>query len=341
MKQEEQPLLDSEKQSQEDQNLEGKLEDIVGDIKNKKEKYSSGIIEKIKNSTIAKLKWPLTFVTGVMILGTITLYYSPAPNKSQNQITNNNTIDEVIEKPVKNKNNNSYNKGDFNEAVNHNNHSVDLNPNNKLNNPSQMPLINLYEGNYETKIEYQKLNERIIKSIDEGRYTYKLKKDIDSLNILLEKREDILDKLERKKNYTADGNKYVGKYKDGKIHGQGTETYANGDKYAGEWENSYRHGQGTYTWVSGDKYVGEWEDGKKHGQGTFTHANGNKYVGKYKDGKKHGQGTYTWVLGDIYVGGWGDGKFHGQGTYTWADGISWTGEWKEGKKFKESKKGFK
>jgi hypothetical protein len=33
------------------------------------------------------------------------------------------------------------------------------------------------------------------------------------------------------------GDKYVGEWKDDKIHGQGTYTYANGDKYVGEWKN--------------------------------------------------------------------------------------------------------
>ncbi len=41
--------------------------------------------------------------------------------------------------------------------------------------------------------------------------------------------------------------KYVGEFKDGKKHGQGTFTYANGDKYVGEFKDGYtKHGQGTY-----------------------------------------------------------------------------------------------
>jgi len=65
----------------------------------------------------------------------------------------------------------------------------------------------------------------------------------------------------------------------------GTKTYANGDKYVGEFKDNKRHGQGTYIDTSGNKYVGEWKDGKKHGQGTYTDANGNNFVGIYKDGK--------------------------------------------------------
>jgi hypothetical protein len=72
------------------------------------------------------------------------------------------------------------------------------------------------------------------------------------------------------------GTKYVGEYKDGKEHGQGTKTWGNGDKYAGEWKDGKEHGQGTHTWgkgqYKGDKYVGEFKDGLLHGKGTYTNA---------------------------------------------------------------------
>jgi hypothetical protein len=36
----------------------------------------------------------------------------------------------------------------------------------------------------------------------------------------------------------SDGEKYVGGYKVGERHGQGTVTYSDGDMYYGEWKNS-------------------------------------------------------------------------------------------------------
>ena len=108
--------------------------------------------------------------------------------------------------------------------------------------------------------------------------------------------------------YTAEGDIYVGEFKNGELHGQGTYVGAGGDEYVGEFKNGELHGQGTYTYASGNKYVGEYKDGKIHGQGTYTHANGDKYVGEFKDAKRHGPGTYTWVDGRIDSGVWKKNK---------------------------------
>jgi hypothetical protein len=89
----------------------------------------------------------------------------------------------------------------------------------------------------------------------------------------------------------------------------GTYTSANGDKYVGEYKDGKMDGQGTYTWANGDKYVGEWKDGKQNGQGTATFANGEKYVGEYKDGKRNGQGTHTYTSGTAQEGIWKDNEF--------------------------------
>jgi hypothetical protein len=127
----------------------------------------------------------------------------------------------------------------------------------------------------------------------------------------------------------ANGNKYIGEFKDNKQHGQGTSILVNGDKYVGDYKDGKWHGQGTYTWANGNKYVGEYKDGKWHGQGTMTYPNGNKYVGEYKNGKWHGQGTMTYPNGNKYVGEYKNNKQHGQGTHTWADGGRYVGEWKD------------
>lgn len=130
----------------------------------------------------------------------------------------------------------------------------------------------------------------------------------------------------------ADGNKYTGEFKDGKFNGQGTYTWPNGNKYEGEFKNGKFTGQGTYTWPNGNTYVGELKDGKLIGQGTWSETNGNKYVGEFKDGKRAGQGTWTEANGNKYVGSFKDDKFNGQGIWTAADGDKYAGEFKDGRR---------
>ena len=52
-----------------------------------------------------------------------------------------------------------------------------------------------------------------------------------------------------------------------------TVLYANGDKYVGAFKDYLPHGQGTYhladNHFKGNKYVGAWKDDKRHGQGTY------------------------------------------------------------------------
>ena len=113
---------------------------------------------------------------------------------------------------------------------------------------------------------------------------------------------------------------------------QGTATYANGDKYVGEFKDGKRNGQGTYTLASGDKYVGEYKDGKRNGQGTYTFADGDKYVGEFKDDKRDGHGTVTYAKAEKYVGEFKDDKRNGPGTATYANGMKYVGEFKDGKR---------
>ena len=84
----------------------------------------------------------------------------------------------------------------------------------------------------------------------------------------------------------------------------GTLTFANGDKYVGEWRDNKLHGQGTETYGpqsqwAGDKYVGEHRDDKKHGQGTFIFSDGRKYVGEWRGDKRNGQGTEYLANGSV------------------------------------------
>ena len=58
-----------------------------------------------------------------------------------------------------------------------------------------------------------------------------------------------------------------------------------GVKYVGEWRDGHWHGQGTIKFAGGMKYVGGWRNDKRHGQGTLTHADGSKIVGTWRNDK--------------------------------------------------------
>ena len=65
----------------------------------------------------------------------------------------------------------------------------------------------------------------------------------------------------------------------------GTDTYANGNKYVGEWKNGKYHGQGTFTFPSGEKHVGKWKNQLPNGQGVHTYTDGRIEEGIFENGK--------------------------------------------------------
>jgi hypothetical protein len=93
-------------------------------------------------------------------------------------------------------------------------------------------------------------------------------------------------------------------------NGQGTYAFANGDQYVGEFKEGKYYGQGTYSSANGDQYVGEFKNDQKrgNGQGTYTRSNGDQYVGEFKNDQRHGQGTYTSANGKIKEGLWENDK---------------------------------
>ena len=88
----------------------------------------------------------------------------------------------------------------------------------------------------------------------------------------------------RKDKGWSEGQKYEGKWKDGKKHGQGTETYPDGRKYEGEFKDGKQNGQGTYIYHDGRKYEGEWKNGREW-NGTGYNKNGEIVV-RFINGKQ-------------------------------------------------------
>ncbi len=87
----------------------------------------------------------------------------------------------------------------------------------------------------------------------------------------------------------------------------GTYPFANGDRYVGEFKDGKRHGQGTLTFVNGNKYVGEFKGSYFNGQGTFTYTDGDKYVSGFKDGQRSGPGIQYKADGTVISSNWKSG----------------------------------
>ena len=98
---------------------------------------------------------------------------------------------------------------------------------------------------------------------------------------------------------------YKGEYNVmGKRHGDGELTWKNGDRYVGKFKDGYIEGRGTMTFRDNTEYSGQWKRNKFHGDGTRRFHNGNVYNGNYTNGKRQGQGKCYFANGDMYVGDW-------------------------------------
>ena len=125
------------------------------------------------------------------------------------------------------------------------------------------------------------------------------------------------------------GDKYVGEFKNGRIHGPGILYYSNGSKYIGNWDNQQRSGEGRMIFANKDEYRGMFKDNQINGEGKMRYANDNSYEGQWLDGKPHGRGIFTYANGDQYDGMFLNGQCEGQGTLRYSDGSSYRGEWRK------------
>ncbi len=131
------------------------------------------------------------------------------------------------------------------------------------------------------------------------------------------------------------GAKYVGSFREGKIHGHGTLYFSKGDVYVGDWVEHYRHGTGKLSFANGNEYEGSFKDSRIKGMGTMKYTNGDRYTGNWEHDQPFGQGKYFFNSGDRYEGSFKAGKFEGQGTMFYTDGSRFEGNWKKSKKHGE------
>ena len=115
------------------------------------------------------------------------------------------------------------------------------------------------------------------------------------------------------------GNKYIGNFKDGDRHGEGSMTWDVGDTYKGQWVNNKMHGKGTYK-TKLLTYTGNFTAGIIEGQGTAKYTNGATYVGEWKNNNRHGQGTIIDNKGNKFTGQFINNK-QGKGVFTKANPL--------------------
>ena len=105
-------------------------------------------------------------------------------------------------------------------------------------------------------------------------------------------------------SYSANGQKYIGVFRNGMRNGQGTLIFSNGDRYSGDFKDDLLDGFGTYNYADGSRYVGEYRQGRLNGKGTYTTVDGEKFVGQYVDDMRNGQGTLYNANGSIAKSGY-------------------------------------
>lgn len=141
------------------------------------------------------------------------------------------------------------------------------------------------------------------------------------------------------------------------ISGKGV-MMANGDIYMGDFKNNLRHGTGICYFFNGTEYKGDWQMDKQHGYGVLTYPDGtirkgfwskNIFIGEKVTGPnpppmpgppkvdvcqsgdcQNGKGSYLFANGDIYVGGFQNGLPDGFGKIQFNKGDSYEGEMERG-----------
>ncbi|KAK1876503.1 Alsin [Dissostichus eleginoides] len=125
---------------------------------------------------------------------------------------------------------------------------------------------------------------------------------------------------------------YQGHWKDGKMHGLGTYSYASGEVYDGCFQDSMRHGHGMLrsgklNTSSPSVFIGQWLQDKKTGYGVLDDiTKGEKYMGMWQDHQRQGNGVVVTQFGLYYEGAFKENKMMGTGILLSEDDTTYEGE---------------
>ena len=136
--------------------------------------------------------------------------------------------------------------------------------------------------------------------------------------------------------YNKNGERYIGKYKNGLKDGKGILYYNKDDinqkvKYEGDFKEDIIEGKGVIYWNDGERYEGDFKNGMKDGKGIYYYKNGEKYIGDFKKELKEGNGIYYYINGDRFEGQFKKGVIDGKGIMYYKNGKRKEGYWKNDK----------
>eukprot|EP00347_Sterkiella_histriomuscorum_P009008 403342884 len=163
---------------------------------------------------------------------------------------------------------------------------------------------------------------------------YYINKYMSELNIQDIQQQRVLEDLEFKREVEADGNIFVGLYKDGgRFYGRYyqkdyiKECHLRNGEFNGEACGYRMHLWGNHY------YDGEFVDGLCNGYGVQIFSIGNMHCSQWKNGIaidmdwahymngiRHGEGVWTYPNGDKLVGAWVSDEKHGEYIKTYANG---------------------
>jgi len=131
----------------------------------------------------------------------------------------------------------------------------------------------------------------------------------------------------------ANGKKYEGGFKYGKMHGEGKLFDGFGNVWEGNWQDGNFTGKGTLRKHNGEYQEGLWLKGKLHcDDAIINFHNGDKYKGPVVLGKMCGKsGYYEYSNGSgFYTGNFYQGLMHGSGKRCFMNKSTYSGDYVDG-----------
>jgi hypothetical protein len=133
--------------------------------------------------------------------------------------------------------------------------------------------------------------------------------------------------------YAANGDKYIGSWKNGSQYLHGERIYNDHFKYEGMFNDGLFHGTGRYIFPDNAIYEGNFEKFSFKGHGKFKNSQGEIFEGMWANNFPNGRGTYIFAgknIGKKYFGCYKNGKRDGTGKFTFRDDTYYDGQWQNG-----------